>query len=73
MVQRGGKINIPKDFLVKHNIKKGDKIMIKCNDNGIILCKTNALDEIDIFFESLDGDLRKLWGLKVNEQLHKKD
>ena len=72
MVQRGGKINIPKDFLLKHGYKVGDKVVLKCTEQGIMLCKSNAFNEIDIFFESMDSDLRKLWGIKV-EQLHKKD
>ena len=67
-LKKDNTIFIPKGVRECLNIKNEEKLVLKCTCKGMIICKPNAFDEIDLFFESLDEDLKKLWGLKMDDR-----
>ena len=57
----GNRFNIPKEIMNQMQLKVGDKLLLRCNNSkGIIICKPNLWDKLEIDFNELDQEFEDL-------------
>ena len=51
-------IYIPQNFLNTLKIRNNDEVVLRCNKNGLLICRKGFFVELDEFFNSVDKVLK---------------
>ena len=51
-------IYIPQKFLNTLKIRNNDEVTLKCNKNGLLMCRKSFFMEVDEFLDSVDEVLK---------------
>ena len=49
---------IPQKFLNTLKIKNNDEVVLRCNKNGLLICRKGFFVELNEFFDSVDKVLK---------------
>ena len=56
ILKKSNGIYLPRTFCSKLGIQQGDRLLLRCNSNNIVICKGNVLNDLDELFNQIDED-----------------
>ena len=62
-------VYLPKKIMYSAKLKNGDSVIIRNMTNGIVICKTNVLEDLEVAFQEFDKELTELFISKKAKEL----
>ena len=62
-IQKSYVICMPKKVMEELGFKVGDRVILKFNKGGIMVCKADAFDVLDAHFEQMGTEMKELYEL----------
>jgi formylmethanofuran dehydrogenase subunit D len=66
-IRKGNAVYLSRKHTSKLKMRAGDRVIVKCTDDCIIIFKSKVITEVENFVYSLDDDMVKLLSLNLRK------